>query len=156
MTQSGQRLADQKFVATTTYRRSGAPVVTPTWIVPLGEDRAGFWTSSASGKVKRLAADPRVSVQPSDARGRPKPDSAAVSAVAHVLESGPDFDAVHKAVRDKYGVMVPVSKAGNWLIGTLRRARAPYADRVVVIDLPDGHLPGGHPPDEPGSAAPTP
>ena len=63
-------LADEKYVVVTTFRASGAEVSTPTWITPLNGGRVGFWTSSSSGKVKRLRRDPRVTVQPSDARGR--------------------------------------------------------------------------------------
>jgi hypothetical protein len=43
-------ISDEKYVATTTFRKTGAGVATPTWIVPLSEGRVGFWTSSGSGK----------------------------------------------------------------------------------------------------------
>jgi uncharacterized protein len=46
-------ISDEKFVASTTYRKSGAAVPTQTWICALDGSRVGFWTSSASGKYKR-------------------------------------------------------------------------------------------------------
>jgi hypothetical protein len=49
-------ISDQKYVATTTFRKNGAAVSTPTWIVGLDDARVGFWTSSASGKYKRRSS----------------------------------------------------------------------------------------------------
>ncbi len=51
-------LSDEKYIAATTYRKNGDPVTTPTWVVALDDDRIGFWTSSATGKAKRLRATP--------------------------------------------------------------------------------------------------
>jgi uncharacterized protein len=47
-------ISDEKYIASTTYRKSGAGVPTTTWICALDGSRVGFWTSSASGKYKRL------------------------------------------------------------------------------------------------------
>jgi uncharacterized protein len=44
-------ISAEKYVATTTYRKSGVAVTTPTWIVPLDCGQVGFLTSSASGGV---------------------------------------------------------------------------------------------------------
>jgi uncharacterized protein len=43
-------IGDEKYVATTTFRKSGTAVSTATWIVPLDAGRVGLVTSSASGK----------------------------------------------------------------------------------------------------------
>ena len=56
------RLADERFVSLTTFRRSGQPVSTPVWVGRDG-DALVVLTPSGSGKVKRLRADPRVEVQ---------------------------------------------------------------------------------------------
>ena len=63
-------LADGKYMALTTFRRTGEPVTSPVWVVPVEDGRVGFWTAMGSGKTKRLAHTPRVVVQHSDARGR--------------------------------------------------------------------------------------
>jgi PPOX class probable F420-dependent enzyme len=57
-------LGDEKYMRLTTFRRDGRPVATPVWVVKLDGDRIGFWTSSGSGKAKRLAHTARVTVAP--------------------------------------------------------------------------------------------
>ena len=60
---NGVALADEKYILLTTFRRDGTPVATPVWAVPLDDGKIGFWTSSGSGKAKRLAHTERVTVQ---------------------------------------------------------------------------------------------
>jgi PPOX class probable F420-dependent enzyme len=129
-------LNEEKYVAVTTFRKSGAPVSTATWIVPLDGGRYGFWTSSRSGKYKRLRNNPAITVQPSDARGRVRSDSAPVAATAELVTSGADFDAIQTKVRAKYGVQVPISKFLN-TVGHIGKGKFPYGDVGVVITLSD-------------------
>ena len=84
-------ISDEKYVVTTTFRKSGTPVPTPTWIVTLDADRVGFWTSSKSGKYKRLRNNPRIVLQASDARGRVKAGSRAAEGTVELVTSGADF-----------------------------------------------------------------
>jgi uncharacterized protein len=127
-------ISDEKYVASTTYRKSGAAVPTPTWIVALDGGRVGFWTSSASGKYKRLRNDPRIVLQPSDARGRAKAGSQSAEGTAELVLSGADFDAIQSGIRAKYGVMVPVTRFFNTL-GHLGKGKFPYGDVGVVITV---------------------
>ncbi|RJO77565.1 PPOX class F420-dependent oxidoreductase [Nocardia panacis] len=127
-------LDDAKTILTTTYRRSGEPVSTPTWMTPLAANTLGFWTSSASGKAKRLRRDSRVVVQPCNQRGVPRPGATAVQGTAQLFTSGPVFDRVQAAIKAKYGVQVPISKFFNW-VGHLLRGGAPYGDIVVVVTI---------------------
>jgi hypothetical protein len=127
-------ISDEKYVATTTFRKAGTPVPTPTWIIALDEDRVGFWTSSASGKYKRLRNNPRIALQPSDARGRVKAGSRAANGTAELVTSGADFDAIQQRVRAKYGVMVPMSRFFNTL-GHLGKGKFPYGDVGVVVTV---------------------
>jgi PPOX class probable F420-dependent enzyme len=129
-------ISDEKYVASTTYRKSGTPVPTPTWIVPLDAGRVGFWTSSASGKYKRLRNDPRITLQPSDARGRVKAGTAPVEGAAELVSSGADFEAVQSKVRAKYGAMVGISRFFNTL-GHLGKGPFPYGDVGVIVTLTD-------------------
>ncbi len=131
-------IGDEKYVATTTYRKSGAAVTTPTWIVPLDSGQVGFWTSSASGKYKRLRNNPTIALQPSDARGRVKVGSQ-VSGTAQLVTSGTDFDAIQRKVRAKYGVMVNISRFFNTL-GHIGKGNFPYGDVGVVVTLSDQTL----------------
>lgn len=130
-------LGDEKYILCTTYRRDGTPVPTPTWVVPLAGGTVGFWTSSGSGKAKRLAHTSRVTVQPCDARGRVREGTSPVAATA-VLVDGPDLEPIRTAVVAKYGFMTKVTRALNTIGGTLKRKRIPYGDRGVVITLADG------------------
>jgi uncharacterized protein len=126
-------ISDEKYVSTTTYRKSGTPVSTATWIVDLDGGRIGFWTSSKSGKYKRLRNNPRITVQPSDGRGKAKAGTAPVEGTASLSTSGPDFDAVQSKVRAKYGFMVQVSNLFN-TIGHIGKS-FPYGDVAVAITL---------------------
>ncbi|AEH07856.1 putative F420-dependent enzyme [Candidatus Protofrankia datiscae] len=125
-------LGDAKYVAVTTFRKTGVAVSTPTWIVPLDGGRVGFNTSSASGKYKRLRNSPRIVLQPSDARGRVRADSSPVEGTAELATSGDGFDEVQRKVRAKYGVMVSVSRLFNTL-SRLGRTKLPYGDIAVII-----------------------
>ena len=57
------------YVALSTYRKSGAPVVTPVWVARDGDELVVI-TVDGTGKTKRLSRDPSVSLQPCDFRGR--------------------------------------------------------------------------------------
>jgi len=124
-------IRDEKYVSTTTYRKSGTPVSTATWIVELDGGRIGFWTSSKSGKYKRLRNNPKVTLQPSDGRGKVKAGSTPVDGTAELATSGPQFDAVQSKVRAKYGFMVPMSRFFN-ILGHIGKA-FPYGDVAVVV-----------------------
>ena len=126
-------ISDEKYIAFTTFRRSGEAVSTPTWVVPVSDGRVGFWTAMGSGKTKRLKNDPRVTLQASDVRGRPKEGSPVVSGTAELVQSGRLFDEVKAQVREKYGVMTTVSKVLGAL--PMRRKNLTYADTVVLVRL---------------------
>jgi hypothetical protein len=123
----------EKYILVTTFRRDGTAVPTPVWVVPLDGGRLGFWTSSGSGKAKRLARTSRVSVQPCDARGRVKPGSAPIEATAQLV-TGSQLDDISRQVKAKYGVQVTVSKIMGKVIGAVKGKRIPYGDRGVVIE----------------------
>jgi PPOX class probable F420-dependent enzyme len=123
---------DEKYVLFTTYRRDGRPVSTPVWWVELGDGSFGFWTSSASGKAKRLAHTSRVTVQPSNMRGVIKPGSSPVDAMARVV-SGPELEAIRQRVVAKYGAWTKLTKFLAQLGGRLKRKPFPYGDRGVIV-----------------------
>ncbi len=128
----GMGISDEKYVSCATFRKSGATVATPVWIVALDDNRVGFWTSSASGKAKRLHTNPAVTLQPCDQRGRVRADTSAVSGSAALVTSGADFDLIQSKVRAKYGVMVPISQFFN-TIGHIGKGKFPYGNVGVVI-----------------------
>ena len=126
-----------KYIAFTTYRRTGEAVTSPVWVVPVSDGRVGFWTSMGSGKTKRLAHTSRVRVQPSDARGRVASGSQPLDGTAEMVRSGGFFDEVRAKVREKYGVMTTITRLLA-KVGPQGRKGLSYADTVVLVRLDDG------------------
>src|SRR2546422_10513339 len=62
-------LDQHRYMALSTFRRSGAEVATPVWFAEAG-GRLYVFTAGDSGKGKRLRHSSRARVAPSDARGR--------------------------------------------------------------------------------------
>jgi len=125
-------LGDEKYVLLTTYKRDGTPVATPVWAAPLETGEFGFWTSSGSGKAKRLAHTSRVAIQPCDARGKVKPGSEQIEATARLVE-GDEMDEIQRKIKEKYGLMTKVTKALGSVGGVIKRNRIPYGDRGVIV-----------------------
>jgi uncharacterized protein len=130
----GQAISQEKYVSVATFRKTGAPVATATWIVPLDGGRVGVLTSSASGKAKRLRNNPSLTLQPSDARGRAKAGTTPVTGTVELVTSGPDFETITSSVKAKYGLMVPIMRRVDRL-RHLGHGPFPYADTGVVITL---------------------
>lgn len=129
-------IADEKYMALTTHRKTGQPVTSPVWVVPVSDGRVGFWTAMGTGKTQRLKNDTRVTVQPCDMRGRLKEGTSAVAGTAEMVQSGRLFDEVHAKVHEKYGVMTTITGTLARL-GPLRRKGLTYADTVVLVRLTD-------------------
>ena len=110
-------LSDEKYIRVTTFKKDGTEVSTPTWVVALDGGKIGFYTSSTSGKAKRLKNNPNVVVQPSDARGRAKPGTSPLNGTA-VVVSGAERDAVYDKVVTKYGFMTKVTRSWRRSVGS--------------------------------------
>ena len=127
-------LSDEKYIRVTTFKKDGTAVSTPTWVVALDGGKIGFYTSSTSGKAKRLRNDPKVVVQPSDSRGRAKPDTSPIEGTATVV-TGSERDAIYEKVVAKYGFMTNVTRLLAKVGGVVKRKKQPYADCAVVITI---------------------
>jgi uncharacterized protein len=128
-------LADGKYIAFTTFKRDGTPVTTPVWVVALDDGTYGFWTSSASGKAKRLRNDPKVTAQPCDARGRVTAGTSPVAGTAVTVTGGAVLAEIRAKVDAKYGVMVKLTRLLSRIGAFVKRKEQPYADTGVVITL---------------------
>jgi len=126
-------LAGEKYVAFTTFKKDGTPKVVPVWPVDAGKGRVGFITSCTTWKIKRLAANSRVELQPSDSRGRAKADTEAVSGSAEVV-TGAEFEAMKAKVSQKYGFQLKLISFIHSLPG---RRTGDHNDCAVVITLDD-------------------
>jgi PPOX class probable F420-dependent enzyme len=127
-------LSAEKYVRVTTFKKDGTEVSTPTWVVALDDGKIGFYTSSTSGKVKRLKNNPKVVVQPCDSRGRVKPGTSPFNGTA-VVVTGPERDAIYDKVVAKYGFMTKVTRFLAKVGGFVKRKNQPYADRGVVLTI---------------------
>lgn len=125
-------LGDEKYILLTTYKRDGTAVPTPVWATPLDGDSFGFWTSSGSGKAKRLAHTERVLAQPCDARGNVKDGTEPTEATARLV-SGDDMQHIRDGIRAKYGVMTKITKVLGKIGGLVKRNPIPYGDRGVIV-----------------------
>jgi PPOX class probable F420-dependent enzyme len=117
-------LARSTFVLLTTYRRNGDAVATPVWVAPDGE-RLLVTTGASSGKVKRLARTPRVTLTPCDMRGRVREGALSVEAVAVVVDTAEARDALDAALLAKYGIQYRMVRR--------RAKRRPYESVPVII-----------------------
>lgn len=97
-------LAAEPFVSLTTYRRSGEGVATPVWVADAGDGALAVTTMDGSGKVRRLRADPRVTLRPCDRRGRVEPDAPTLEARAEVVEDAGRVGGLTARVKEKYGL----------------------------------------------------
>jgi uncharacterized protein len=127
-------LSDEKYISFTTFKKDGTAVPTPTWVVALDDGKIGFYTSSTSGKAKRLRNDPKVVVQPSDSRGRVKAGTSPVDGTA-VVVTGSERDAIYDKVVAKYGFMTKVTRVLAAVGGVVKRKKQPYADCAVAVTI---------------------
>jgi uncharacterized protein len=127
--------ADEGCVLLTTFKRDGTPVATPVWWVDMGNGTFGFWTSSASGKAKRLAHTARVTVQPCNQRGVVKPGTQPEEASARLV-TGAQHEEIRRRVIAKYGFWTKVTKTLAKVVMALRgQPSFPYGDRGVIVTL---------------------
>ena len=133
-------LTDEKYIRFTTFRRDGRPVSTTVWLVDLDGQDVGFWTSSGSGKAKRLAHTAKVTLQPCNSRGVVKQDSEPIEATARLV-SGPELETLRKKVVSKYGFQTKLTKAIATVTWRLQGKAIAYGDRGVVVTLPAGSQP---------------
>lgn len=118
---------DEKYVALTTFRSSGAMVTTPVWFVD-GPHRLRVITDASAGKVARLRADDRVVVAACDLRGRVTGPSLHGTAV--VEDDDVVVDDLGRALERKYGL---AASGITRLQEALGRDR-PRVQLVVTID----------------------
>ncbi|MEC3981768.1 PPOX class F420-dependent oxidoreductase [Amycolatopsis sp. H20-H5] len=113
-----ERLAAEKYVVLTTFRKTGVAVPTPLWAA--GRDgELVMWSERKAGKVKRIRNSGRVEVQACDLRGR-ETHGAKVTGVARLLDDE-DTEAARKAVARKYGIIGQVTMFFSRLRGGPQR-----------------------------------
>jgi uncharacterized protein len=102
-----------RYLSVTSYKPGGTGVATPVWFVE-DEGRLLVETDSASFKVKRIRANPSVTVAVCSATGRLRGHP--VPAHAQVVEGQETLERIERLIKHKYRVDLLV-------IGPLRRAQ---------------------------------
>lgn len=105
------RLAAEKYILLTTFRKDGRAVPTPVWAVRDG-DALAVWTAADAGKVKRIRRSGEVTVAPCDVRGRPH--GTAVPAMATLYDPGA-MERIRGLIKQKYRVLGRLSLLGSRL-----------------------------------------
>jgi uncharacterized protein len=100
MTSPFDLLEGQRYMRLTTFRRSGEAVPTTVWSAPV-DGRLYVFTGANSGKAKRIRNNPRVTLTPSNFRGKPK-TQVSIEAEARIM--GRDEEEVpNRSIDRKYG-----------------------------------------------------
>lgn len=92
-------LHGEEFIVLTSYRRDGTPVPTTVWFAEV-DDTLYITTNRSLGKVKRISANPRVQVAPSDRVGQVHGDW--LEARARLL-GAEETEVASRALVAKYG-----------------------------------------------------
>ncbi len=124
-------LADERYVALTTFKKDGTPKPVPVWPVDAGNGRVGFITSSHTWKVKRMLNNANVQLQPSNARGQVKDGTEPVTGTAKVV-NGAAFDVMNKKVKKKYGFQLKII---NFMHAIPGAKTGHHNDRGVIVTL---------------------
>lgn len=118
-------LGQHSYINLRTYRKNGKEVQTPVWFV----EKNGciyVWTDGESGKAKRIRANGKASLAPSDARGNPLGDF--LPARGEQLKDAEETKAIIRLFRSKYGIAF----RGFEVFSRLRGASA---SRQVILKL---------------------
>jgi PPOX class probable F420-dependent enzyme len=117
-----------RYIALTTFRRSGVPVTTPVWFAAR-DDRLLVWTAAESGKAKRLRTRPEVTVVPCTMRGTPV--GSAVDGTAVLLPAS-ELPGVRSALRAKYGLVLAAYDAAVALWLRVRHKPEPPSVAIEI------------------------
>lgn len=95
-------IADEHYVAITTFTRDGRRKSTPVWIADLGDGTLGFTTEADSWKAKRIGNTPAVELVPSDRKGVTEAGAPVTHGTAVVVTDA-EAERVEAAIQRKYG-----------------------------------------------------
>jgi len=95
-----EQFKDKQYMNLETFRKNGEGVKTPVWFAQDGETLR-VWTSTGSGKVKRIRRDGNVRIVPSTASGDPTGEW--TNANVAILDSADDLNLTQDLFRKKYG-----------------------------------------------------
>lgn len=92
------KLAGDRYISLTTFKRDGSAVSTPVWVASDDGERLLVWSATTTWKVRRIRRDPHVLVAACSFRGHERGDR--VEGRARVVD---DVALVDDLLREKYG-----------------------------------------------------
>ncbi|HEY2204086.1 MAG TPA: PPOX class F420-dependent oxidoreductase [Pseudonocardia sp.] len=123
------RLAGEKYLLVTTFRRDGRAVPTPVWAARDGDGLVAFSARDA-GKVKRIRRDGSVRLAPCTVRGAPTGPE--VAGHAELLDDAGSTRA-RRLLVDRYGLVGRLTMLGSKL---RRGEQGTVGIRLTVPDAP--------------------
>ncbi|MGX6608538.1 PPOX class F420-dependent oxidoreductase [Micromonosporaceae bacterium Da 78-11] len=96
-------LGAQRFVALTTFKRSGEAVATTVWVARDGAELIVL-TPAQSWKVKRIRNNPAVQLVPCSRSGKVTPGVEPVDGTAVIEPDPATTERLHTIVKQKYGL----------------------------------------------------
>lgn len=123
-----REIAASPFVSLGTYRRNGAVVSVPVWIARDGDELV-VTSERATGKVKRLRNDGRVTLRPCSRMGAVEPDAITVEAAGRIAGAAGEDKRADSALRSKYGLQYRAILSFEALV---RRVQRRPGDRVII------------------------
>jgi uncharacterized protein len=127
---SADLLSKEKYVALTTFRRNGTPVVTPVWFA-VDNGKLYVYSELNAGKMKRVRATGKVEVAPCTMKGKVTGEAASGTAVS--LDAGRGAY-VHGLLNKKYGLIKRLFELGA-SIPALLRLKKKSVDGFIEITL---------------------
>ena len=124
-------LDSARYVALTTFKRDGTPVATPVWITGTNGNYS-FITGDNAWKSKRLANNPKLTVQVSDFRGKVKPDARVYQGTGTVDTASDNLAEVELALQAKYSWQFKLTQVAD---GVKSRFAKSVKQRPVAIHL---------------------
>jgi PPOX class probable F420-dependent enzyme len=105
MVMSTKTALQGRYLSLTTYRRDGTAVATPVWFVE-EDDRLLVQTDATSEKVKRIRANPQVTIAVCSASGRVR--GMPIQALAEIVEAPADIERIETLIKVKYHRYMPL------------------------------------------------
>lgn len=127
-------VADEKYLAFTTFTTDGRRKPTPIWIASLEADvdgDMGFTTGADAWKLKRLRNDARCELQPCNSRGAVVEGSMVVTGRGREATAD-ELAAVEKAIGAKYGFQVKMIRGFQKLSSLIGRNKAGATTAVII------------------------
>jgi PPOX class probable F420-dependent enzyme len=119
-----EQFQQHNYINLTTFRTNGIAVPTPVWFVEIDGNLYVF-TGAQTGKAKRIRANGRASVAPSDARGNPLAEFLPMK--ASIVIDPATIKKADKVYQQKYGLQ---RKLMTWLNALMGRKDKPILIRL--------------------------